>query len=210
MERVKYGRTFHLPGSPGVSSDDKVLKSVSHFVGKRVIVTTKMDGECTTCYADGYMHARSIDGNWHESRDWVKANIAPRIAHQIPASWRICGENLYARHSIAYTDLPTFFMVFSIWGGNTAVSWDETVEWCRMLDLHTVPILYDGMWDEKLIYGLWDNMNPETDEGFVVRVADQFTMDDFATSLAKWVRAEHVQTEDKHWKRNWKPNSKSN
>lgn len=42
---VKYGRTFHLPWSPGAHDDDKTLNDASQFYGKRVIVTKKMDGE---------------------------------------------------------------------------------------------------------------------------------------------------------------------
>lgn len=42
---VKYGRTFHLPWSPGAHDDDKTLKDTSQFEGKRVVVTKKMDGE---------------------------------------------------------------------------------------------------------------------------------------------------------------------
>ena len=75
----KYPRTFHLPWSPGCTSDDKVLKSVDHFVGKRVIVTEKMDGENTTI-SKNKIYARSIDSKDHESRHWVKANY----------TWRKC------------------------------------------------------------------------------------------------------------------------
>ena len=58
--RVKYPRTWHLPWSPGATADDRVLDSVSHFYGREIVVTTKMDGECTTMYSD-FLHARSID-----------------------------------------------------------------------------------------------------------------------------------------------------
>lgn len=36
-------------------------------------------------------------------------------------------------------------------------------------------------------------------EGVVVRLADGFSDEDFSRSVAKWVRADHVQTDD-HWK----------
>jgi hypothetical protein len=42
---VKYGRTWHLPWSPGAHDDDKTLNDASQFYGKRVIITKKMDGE---------------------------------------------------------------------------------------------------------------------------------------------------------------------
>lgn len=40
----KYPRTFHLPFSEGVQSDDKIMKDLSSLEGKEVIVTYKMDG----------------------------------------------------------------------------------------------------------------------------------------------------------------------
>ena len=35
-------------------------------------------------------------------------------------------------------------------------------------------------------------------EGYVVRLAERFAYADFAQSVAKWVRAQHVQT-TQHW-----------
>jgi hypothetical protein len=48
--RVKYPRTFHLPWSPGRGKDDKGHSGTSMFEGKEVVVTVKMDGECTSLY----------------------------------------------------------------------------------------------------------------------------------------------------------------
>src|SRR5690554_4811700 len=112
MGRHKYPRTRHLPWSPGASHDDLVSREVESFVGQRIIVTEKMDGENTTLYRD-HLHARSLDSRHHPSRDWVKA-LHGRIAHEIPERWRVCGENLYARHSIGYEALPSYFMLFSV------------------------------------------------------------------------------------------------
>lgn len=190
---TKYPRTFHLPWSEGATDDDKTLSSVDHFSGVEVVVTEKMDGENTTIYPDGHVHARSIDSGNHPSRNWVKS-LAGRIAHQIPEGWRICGENLYAKHSIEYRDLSSYFLVFSIWEGDKALSWEETVAYAEMLGLNMVPTLYKGVWDEKKIRALWTG----TGEGYVVRKAESFIRAEFSTSIAKFVRRNHVQTEA-HW-----------
>lgn len=42
---MKYPRTPHLPWSEGMTSDDKMLKTTNIFVGNRVIVTEKLDGD---------------------------------------------------------------------------------------------------------------------------------------------------------------------
>ncbi len=111
--QVKYPRTHHVPWSEGVNDDDRVLPTMTPFYKKRVIVTEKRDGENTSMYSD-YFHARSIDGRSHPSRDWVKGFWA-KIMGDIPEGWRVCGENLYAEHSIGYGNLLTYFEGFSIW-----------------------------------------------------------------------------------------------
>lgn len=196
----KYPRTPHLPWSPGATSDDVYLADVSHFEGREVVVTEKMDGENFTLYHD-HCHARSIDSRHHPSRDWIKRKHG-EICHQIPEDLRICGENLYAEHSIRYEDLPSYYMVFSVWNNeeNYALSWDDTLEWCDLLGLEHVPVLYRGEWDEDRIRALTDDGEIDTDqqEGYVVRVTDEFHYDEFGQSLAKWVRPNHVTTSD-HW-----------
>lgn len=195
MKRFKYPRTRHLPWSPGAGRDDLFAEGIEPFIGQRVIVSEKMDGENTTLYSD-HVHARSVDSRHHPSRNWVKA-LHGRIAFQIPEGWRLCGENLYAVHSIAYEALPSYFMLFSIWDAhNRCLDWDSTLEWADLLELRTVPVLYDGVFDQDWFDDF--DCDTATSEGYVVRLADRFDFDAFGTSVAKWVRDGHVQT-DEHW-----------
>lgn len=217
--RVKYPRTYHLPWSPGMKDDDRMVEDVeAMFGGKDIVVTEKMDGENTTMYRD-YLHARSLEYAPHASRDRVKAMWA-NIAHDIPDGWRVCGENLYAEHSIHYRDLPSYFMVFSVWNDkNVCLSWDETKEWAALLGFPTVPVLAEGVWgghpskavpwrvfDRQWIEDAW-KIRTEPDmhedrqetEGYVVRVAGEFHYKDFRRNVAKYVRANHVQHKDGHW-----------
>lgn len=199
MTLVKYPRTPHLPWSPGASKDDVYLLDPGPvFAGKEVVATEKMDGENTSMYRD-HIHARSLDSLHHPSRTWVKS-IHGTIAQNIPEGWRVCGENMYAQHSIKYDSLKSYFLVFSVWDDtNTCLSWQDTEEWADLLGLLTVPVLYRGPWDEQAIRNLY---NPSTDvgtkEGYVVRVASSFDYSDFGKSVAKYVRRGHVQT-DEHW-----------
>lgn len=195
--RYKYPRTFHLPQSPGRSSDDKVLKSIDHLLGKKVVITEKMDGENTTIYPDGYIHARSIDGRHHPSRDWVKG-FANRISYRIPPGIRICGENVFAKHSIAYSDLTSYFLGFSAWNGDLCLSWKRTSELFSDLYVTPVPVLFEGTLTEELVQSIIDSLDTEKQEGFVIRLADSFEIGSFGRSVAKWVRKGHVQTEQ-HW-----------
>ncbi|MBU9200235.1 RNA ligase family protein [Burkholderia multivorans] len=195
--RVKYPRTYHVPFSPGATSDDKTLGSLAHLEGRECVITTKMDGENTTLYRDGF-HARSIDSRHHPSRDWL-ARFHANIGYLIPEGWRVCGENLWARHSIAYTDLPSYFLGFSVWDeNNRALSWDETQLVFEELGIQSVPVKYRGAFSEAHLRLLVAELDLEREEGLVVRVAGEFDYKDFSTSVAKWVRKGHVQT-DSHW-----------
>ncbi len=193
--RFKYPRTPHLPWSPGATSDDIRCVNTDIFIGRNVVVTEKMDGENTTLYND-HIHTRSIDSRHHPSRDWVK-QLHAAIAHDIPEGWRICGENLFARHSIAYDALHSYFYGFSIWNEeNRCLSWSETLEWFEIFGLSTPPVLYTGPWDEEAVKEL--SFDTDSVEGYVVRLQDEFDYADFAQSVAKWVRSNHVQS-DQHW-----------
>ncbi|WP_126223385.1 RNA ligase family protein [Burkholderia ambifaria] len=197
MGRQKYPRTPHMPFSPGATLDDKTLRSLAHFRGEEVVITLKRDGENTSLYRDGF-HAKSINSRHHPSRDWL-AGWHARFAHEIPDGWRICGENLYARHSLAYTDLPSYFMGFSVWDEtNTALAWDDTLEVFALLDIVPVPEVWRGLFDEAVLHRLVRELDTTQEEGLVMRRAGRIRFEDFGRAYAKWVRADHVQT-DEHW-----------
>jgi len=192
---IKYPRTPHFPWSEGATKDDRILTSVDHFIGQEVVITEKMDGENTTMMKDK-IYARSLDSVDHLSRHWVKG-LWGRICFEIPEGWRICGENLYAQHSLIYDQLESYFYVFSIWNDdNVCLSFDETLEWCQLLDLVHVKVLWKGQWDEEFIKGF--PINKSIQEGYVIRVTRSFAFQEFDKCLAKFVRKGHVQSEE-HW-----------
>lgn len=194
-DRFKYPRTPHLPWSPGASGDDITLSDTSGFHQKIVVVTEKMDGENSSLYQD-YMHARSVHSRHHPSRNWLK-RFHSEFAHQIPDGWRICGENMYAVHSIEYHHLPSYFLAFSIFNEqNICLSWEDTLTHCSDLNLKTPGVIYQGLWDAKLISSL--SFDADQVEGYVVRVAESFHFNDFSKNVAKYVRKNHVSTTD-HW-----------
>ncbi len=196
--QVKYGRTLHLPWSESVNSDDRTMSDMAHWAGREVVVTEKMDGENTSIYRD-YLHARSVDGRSHPSRNLLKA-FASRWQHDLPEWWRLCGENLYARHSIAYDELIHHFMGFSIWDeANDCLSWDDTMVWFELLGVTPVPVLYRGIYDEQKIRSLWTPDMRDNSEGYVMRLADRFNYAEFRLYMAKFVRKDHVQTIKHHW-----------
>lgn len=163
-----------------------------------------MDGENTTLYHD-HIHARSLDGRHHPSRDWVKA-FHGNIKWRIPYGIRICGENVYAEHSVRYDNLESYFLGFGVWDDEGCWSWDESVALFDELGITSVPVIWRGKWETFTTpvcgYSPRElteaSMCHTSQEGYVVRTADGFAFEDFQTHVAKYVRKDHVQT-DQHW-----------
>ncbi|MFB7782972.1 RNA ligase family protein [Streptomyces vinaceus] len=192
--RTHYPRTPHLPWSPGAAADDVRAAGLAGLAGREVVVTEKLDGENTSLYPDG-LHARSLDSGHHPSRAWVKG-LQSRIGPGIPAGWRVCGENLYARHSLPYEDLDSWFYGFSVWDGEHCLDWDRTVRFLHGLGVPTPRVLWRGVFDERALRRL--RLDTSRQEGYVVRTVAGFARADFGRCVAKWVRGGHVQT-DTHW-----------
>jgi len=194
---VKYPRTHHLPWSLGMHDDDRMHSSTNQWENKEVLITIKMDGENTSMYND-HIHARSVESKNHPSRTWIK-NFWASIAYDIPEGWRICGENLYAKHSIEYSNLKSYFYGFSIWTNkNICLDWKQTLDWFDLLNIYPVDILYYGVYNESIIKELHKKLDFSIIEGYVLRTTDSFTYKDFRKYVGKFVRPNHIKT-TKHW-----------
>jgi len=202
---VKYPRTYHLPWSQGMNRDDRMMTNTNIFRGQKIMACEKLDGENTSCYTDR-VTARSLETSSHPSRHWVK-NLWAQFAYNIPQGWRVCGENMFAKHAIHYTNangnaLDTYFYMFSIWDDkNMCLSWDETLEWAELLGLTVVPVFYYGVYDIDFITELNKKMeaSPNTIEGYVIRLAREYHYSEFRDVCGKYVRKNHVQNNHGHW-----------
>ncbi len=201
---AKYPRTFHLPWSPGGTSDDKRLKSVESLLGVPIIITEKMDGSNLT-YTSDSVFSRSHSGPpAHESFNMAKATHS-NISYKIPCFLSIFCEYCFAVHSITYDLLPAYSLVFGVRDDTISSwwSWDMVEMMADELSLPTVPVLFKGQVStEKELKELTEELSSQQSafggvrEGVVVRVAGEFM--DSSKSLGKWVRKNHVQT-DEHW-----------
>lgn len=199
---TKYPRTPHLPFSPGRTRDDRVLSSVDPFIGTPLIVTEKMDGS-NVCLENNNLFARSHSKSPnHPSFDALKA-VHAQIKHVIPNNLQIFGEWLYAQHSIFYNSLPNYLAIFAVCENSKWASWEEVELWANELNVPTVPVLktitFQNEKDlQKEIEHLAQlpSLFGDEREGVVIRNTSSFT--DFESNVAKFVRANHVQTDD-HW-----------
>lgn len=205
--KERFPRTPHLPWSEKISDDDRRLDEsalLECFSGCEVVGTEKLDGECTTLTRD-YCYARSPDGRHHPSRDLVK-RIWGTIRYAIPEGWRVVGENLTARHAIKYDYLPPRFpatssplLVFAVIDpDNTVLAWDDTLHFLKGLPISmaVVPTLWRGVLPCK-IEQISGRLHSEcrkrksffgnVQEGYVVRCAGSFPVEEYACRAAKFV-----------------------
>jgi hypothetical protein len=203
----KYPRTFHLPWSPGGTNDDKRLETVDGLINKQIVITEKMDGS-NICFTRNNIFARSHSGTpIHKSFDLAKAKHK-EICYNIDIGISIFGEWVYALHSIEYFSLPDYFLGFGIRNdeGNYFYSWLETEQYLNKLNLKSVPVLFEGkVKKENDLRDLTNSLMKEKScygserEGVVVRLHGEIS--NFQTDIAKFVRENHIQT-DEHWTNN--------
>jgi hypothetical protein len=213
MNSPKYNRTPHLPWSPGGTSEDKRAKSIDSLLNIPLVITEKLDGSNVSLEKDG-CYARTHAGTpTHASFDGFKA-LHASIKYTIYDKVQLFGEWCYALHSIAYTELPNYLLLFGVryldndginehrWG-----SWSSIESWAGDIGVATVPLLWTGyVSSEKALKNITEDLVNQpstygsTREGVVVRVATSFPEEEFSSSVMKWVRKDHVNPNNDHWK----------
>jgi hypothetical protein len=180
-------RICHLPDSPGATRRDRVQPDLSWLDGE-LVVTEKLDGGTLTFTRDAVYGRTRAAGAAPEDRPATA--LWAMISYRIPDHWRVCGESMYARRRIPYTDLPGVFIVGGIWDEtNTLLGWDDTVDWAQRLELPVVPVLYRGGSLSEARAAWARQRTPETSEGFVIRPAGRIKAEDYPLQVLQWVHA---------------------
>lgn len=217
---TKYPRTYHVPFSPGTSSDDRKLTQEEFekfFIGKDVVISEKLDGENTAlthfdCFARS--HGAPTRSPWSRNI-WDTDGVFWRVKDKIGEDEIVYGENLYGEHSIHYEDLKAYFHIFAARDNENWYSWDDVELVADILSLPTVPVIFKGKLEseEQLREIIKNAMETPSaygveKEGVVIRNMYQFPVEVngesiFHENVCKYVRAHHVQT-GVHWTRDWK------
>jgi len=214
--KTKYPRTYHLPFSLGLQNDDKMVKEgwEKYIIGEKneIVITEKLDGENVAISKYGAFsrsHAASTLHPWTKNI-WEQNGIYEQVKTWLDEDVMIYAENLYGIHSIEYNKLSSYIFMFALREREIWKSWDDVLEMSNILELPTVPILYKGKVSssnelENIINEIMKGKSEygDTIEGVVVRNINEFHYNDFSKYVVKYVRKNHVQT-DEHWKKNWK------
>lgn len=214
----KYGRTYHYPFSPGTTSDDRINSNYWEALSDitEVVHTEKLDGE-NTCLNQFGVFARSHAApTRHPWAGYLKERWNS-IRNDL-GELEIFGENLYAIHSIEYEVLEHHFFVFAIREFDRWLSWEEVQFYAGMLDFPVVPEITRvqptnrDQFEEQILAivaqeSTFSSVDVHTKEecrmeGIVSRNIEGFSTQNFRENVFKYVRKDHVKT-DEHWTRRW-------
>jgi len=215
----KYGRSFHFPFSPGTTSDDRIHSKYWEDFSKinTVVHTEKLDGENTCLNKHGVFARSHAAPTRHPWAKFLKEKW--HLIKNDLGQLEIFGENIYAIHSIEYQKIETHFYVFAIRENEQWLSWEETKFYSKVLDFHIVPELIIQKVDQQKEFesqilevtkaqSTFGSVDVQTGEickmeGVVSRNISGYSEDERMANLLKYVRKDHVKT-DEHWSRKWK------
>jgi hypothetical protein len=219
MNRIpKYPRTPHWPTSPGMTNDDRRHSFPEIFFLHDVVITEKLDGSNVALHGGNvYSRGTGAPSNcpWH---GMVKKHHAHKTL-TTNENVVLYGEDLFGVHSIKYDAIreDETFRLFGVFhmSKDRSFGWFDdfkaTEQAAIDLDMLTVPTLFKGKFNNTSEISDWferEIVKPSVlggeREGFVIRLSGVIPIDMFSTRVCKYVRADHVQT-DEHWTKNWKP-----
>lgn len=208
----KFPSIKHWPWSQTIHRDDSVLTNPEAFLNKEIVILEKLDGG-NTCLYQGGVFARST--SQEATQGWfamVKKHHAYKSLQRPELA--IYGEDLFGIHSIEYDPLfedETYRPFAMLNSDGIFLDWDNVVGVASDLGLKPVPVRARGIFKTIEEITTWFDTNIKLPsilggpcEGFVMRDVRPFSYDVFERNVTKYVRANHVQT-DEHWTKNWKP-----
>lgn len=210
---------FRFPHTPhikwlgkGEPRDDKLLSpsEINDLLHTEVTIEEKVDGANIGISLDGqgailiqnrgsYL-PQPFNGQFSRLNGWLEQHCNT-ISEQLTPGLIVFGEWCAARHSLDYSSLPDYFLLFDIYNRTENRFWsvNRRNEWVDKAGLKTVPILNRGIHTvsslEKILTESKSRYRAGSMEGIVIRHDEK----DWNRSRAKLVRAEFTQTINEHW-----------
>ena len=218
MEIPKYPRTPHWPFSPSIGAGERTMTDMSRLMGSRVVITEKLDGSNVLLH-QGKVYARSVSGGPAHAQPWlamVRKHHAWKTNSPELERIFIYGEDIYGVHSIEYGPIPeeqTFYAFASLHTHMTCQSFERTKQVVQDdLGMPIAPVIHQGTFKtpgdlDKFLKEYMEQGHSALGgeiEGLVVRYAQTFPVSAFDKHVCKYVRKDHVQT-DEHWTKHWRP-----
>jgi hypothetical protein len=190
--------------------EDKVLSAEEGraFVAGEITVEEKVDGSNIGFSLDakgllqvqsrGNYLTRGAHPQFQPLWPWLESRRSA-LSEALRPGLLLFGEWCFARHSVSYTRLPDWFLAFDVYDRAERRFWSSRrrERWLSALGLATVPRLAQGRLSLAKLPSLLgaSRLGEGPMEGVYVRRDNG----DWLEQRAKIVRAEFVQSIDKHW-----------
>jgi ATP-dependent RNA circularization protein (DNA/RNA ligase family) len=212
----RFPSTHHLAWLSKASAprDDKILSQfdVKSFLSQEIVVEEKVDGanigislaEDGTLQVQnrGQFLAKPYSGQFLRLSEWLSLH-AERIQACIDAQLILFGEWCAAKHTVGYSNLPDWFLLFDVYDRKQGQFWSSIRRnsLASAAGLATVPTLQRGRTNLNELTQLLSigssRYGTEPIEGLIVRCEDT----QWCKRRAKLVRADFTQAIDEHWTR---------
>ena len=163
---VIHPKTYRLPWSE-VNAGDPVLENDGCFEQQEVVVTLLTGGLPFTGYSD-YCHGRRPEDKLPFP---VQSALLPKLT-VLDAGMRVCG--YYLDHQLHLS---------SVWLENDCLDWEATKELAAFLEIPLPPVLFEGIYDKKLIINVLEDSNEPKKSGYDIRLKKEFRLFDLYKSL---------------------------
>ena len=212
---------FRFPHTPHLAwlgecalRNDKVLSpsEVTALLAGDVVVEEKLDGANVglSVNVDGSLRAQNRGhylttphaGQFARLPAWL-AQHSKGLNDVLAPNLIIFGEWCAARHSLEYTKLPDWFLLFDVYDRNAARFWSSPRRnaLAKCAGLFTVPLVHEG---KATLSGLQQLVTTQSShcrfgpmEGIIIRRESA----DWCEARAKLIRPDFTQAIDTHWRK---------
>ena len=215
----RFPSTSHIAWlAKGSPREDKLLSSneAQAFLAVNVSVEEKIDGanEGFSLAPDGTVRAQNRGqylahphaGQFARLPDWLAAHgegVQTALALHADVGLMLFGEWCTARHSLDYTALPDWFLLFDVYERQSGRFWSSTRRNALAAEsgLATVPTLFRGRITLADLTAMLDTTPSRYRSGILEGVVVRQEGDLWCDARAKLVRPDFTQTITEHWSR---------
>jgi ATP-dependent DNA ligase, homolog of eukaryotic ligase III len=212
---------FRFPHTPhlvwlgeAIPRDDKVLSpaEVKSLLIGNVVVEEKLDGANLglSLAADGQLHAQNrgqyLDephaGQFSRLPAWL-AQHGEALRAALNPNLILFGEWCAARHSLDYSELPDWFLLFDVYDRTVGNFWSTSRRnaLAHVAGLPTVPQVFQGKTTVSALKQLVATTSSHFRTGPLEGVVIRRESPEWCEARAKLVRPDFTQAIDTHWRR---------
>lgn len=157
----KFPKTPHLAGSRLGEDDDIPKIPFSHIIGKRIVIEEKIDGaNVGISFGDDgalllqnrghYFYGGYKERHYDLFKRWANEN-SPALFSALGSRYILFGEWMFAKHTVFYDMLPSYFIEFDVYDKENCVFLDTGSRRNLLKDLSipSVPVLGESIYRSK-------------------------------------------------------------